>query len=100
MRFTAIQAKPLKKVKKRIAKPLNRMIYKRKELFYTALFCHASHPRGFPLQKGLRRGNEKELYKTALFFYKSCGFYVVSHTGETAEKSEETDCKTFKPHDL
>ncbi len=26
------------KVKKRIAKPLNRMIYKRKELFYTALF--------------------------------------------------------------
>ncbi|AOC92190.1 DUF1540 domain-containing protein [Bacillus sp. L381] len=26
--------------------------------------------------------------------------YVVSHTGETAENSEETDCKTFKPHDL
>ncbi|AKD31065.1 hypothetical protein AW02_029170 [Bacillus velezensis NJN-6] len=26
--------------------------------------------------------------------------YVVSHTGETAEKSEETDCKTFKPQDL
>ncbi|ANF37801.1 hypothetical protein BCBMB205_29110 [Bacillus velezensis] len=25
-------------MKKRIAKPLNRMIYKRKELFYTALF--------------------------------------------------------------
>ncbi|ASB66705.1 hypothetical protein S101413_03263 [Bacillus velezensis] len=36
--WSAIQAKPLKKVKKRIAKPLNRMIYKRKELFYTALF--------------------------------------------------------------
>lgn len=23
--------------------------------------------------------------------------YVVSHTGETAESSKETDCKTFKP---
>ncbi|AVM26188.1 DUF1540 domain-containing protein [Bacillus pumilus] len=32
-----------------------------------------------------------------------CGadaIYVVSHTGTTAEKSEETDCKTFKPQDL
>lgn len=32
-----------------------------------------------------------------------CGadaIYVVSHTGKTAEKSEETDCKTFKPQVL
>ncbi|GLB58611.1 DUF1540 domain-containing protein [Cytobacillus sp. NCCP-133] len=26
--------------------------------------------------------------------------YVVSHTGETADNSKETDCKTFEPHDL
>ncbi|MEK3807506.1 DUF1540 domain-containing protein [Metabacillus sp. SLBN-84] len=26
--------------------------------------------------------------------------YVVSHRGDTASRSEETDCKTFKPHDL
>ncbi|MFC4618833.1 DUF1540 domain-containing protein [Camelliibacillus cellulosilyticus] len=24
--------------------------------------------------------------------------YVVSHAGEKAADSEETDCKTFKPH--
>ena len=32
------------KVKKRIAKPLNRMIYKRKELFYTALLIPRRKP--------------------------------------------------------
>jgi hypothetical protein len=26
--------------------------------------------------------------------------YVVSHTGETADDSKETDCKTFEPHGL
>ncbi|MDE3840003.1 DUF1540 domain-containing protein [Bacillus methanolicus] len=26
--------------------------------------------------------------------------YVVSHKGKTADKSEETDCKTFKPAGL
>ncbi|MFY4777277.1 DUF1540 domain-containing protein [Metabacillus sp. RGM 3146] len=26
--------------------------------------------------------------------------YVVSHTGEHASKTEETDCKTFKPQDI
>ncbi|WP_338777875.1 DUF1540 domain-containing protein [Metabacillus sp. FJAT-52054] len=26
--------------------------------------------------------------------------YVVSHAGDHASKSEETDCKTFKPQDL
>jgi hypothetical protein len=53
--WSAIQAKPLKKVKKRIAKPLNRMIYKRKELFYTALF----HFRAASLFEGENRADEK-----------------------------------------
>ncbi|MFS0880432.1 DUF1540 domain-containing protein [Bacillus sp. 7586-K] len=26
--------------------------------------------------------------------------YVVSHTGEQAESSKETDCKTFEPADI
>jgi hypothetical protein len=31
---------------------------------------------------------------------KADAIYVVSHKGEQASNSEETDCKTFKPSDL
>lgn len=31
---------------------------------------------------------------------KADAIYVVSHAGNKASRSEETDCKTFKPHDL
>lgn len=59
------------------------------------------------LKGGMAMANQKIMCEVHNCSYWGSGnhctadeIYVVSHTGEHASKTEETDCKTFKPQDI